>query len=169
MECINIRVNNGRVDVTVDGAKLTDVIINDRRKKYGVHQHPGKQWEGRRDGRRREADGRAQRQRGLHQGRAAPVCLRRGRRPGAGRAAGTENPKLEITMCIYSSHTHMFCLSNYFSIPMHLLISFFLHMQSFSRGCFRKLGNVEHCLYCLQAQLCPLPALISREKIPSFP
>ena len=25
MECINIRVNNGRVDVTVDGAKLTDV------------------------------------------------------------------------------------------------------------------------------------------------
>lgn len=25
MECINIRVNNWRVDVTVDGAKLTDV------------------------------------------------------------------------------------------------------------------------------------------------
>lgn len=25
MECINIRVNNGKVDVTVDGAKLTDV------------------------------------------------------------------------------------------------------------------------------------------------
>ena len=25
MECINIRVNNGRVAVTVDGAKLTDV------------------------------------------------------------------------------------------------------------------------------------------------
>lgn len=25
MGCINIRVNNGRVDVTVDGAKLTDV------------------------------------------------------------------------------------------------------------------------------------------------
>ena len=25
MECINIRVNNRRVDVTVDGAKLTDV------------------------------------------------------------------------------------------------------------------------------------------------
>ena len=25
MECINIRVNNGRVDVTVDGAKLIDV------------------------------------------------------------------------------------------------------------------------------------------------
>lgn len=25
MECINIRVNNGRGDVTVDGAKLTDV------------------------------------------------------------------------------------------------------------------------------------------------
>ena len=25
MECINIRVNNGRVDGTVDGAKLTDV------------------------------------------------------------------------------------------------------------------------------------------------
>ena len=25
MECINIRVNNGRVDVTVDGAKLTDM------------------------------------------------------------------------------------------------------------------------------------------------
>ena len=25
MECINIRVNNGRDDVTVDGAKLTDV------------------------------------------------------------------------------------------------------------------------------------------------
>lgn len=25
MECINIQVNNGRVDVTVDGAKLTDV------------------------------------------------------------------------------------------------------------------------------------------------
>lgn len=25
MECISIRVNNGRVDVTVDGAKLTDV------------------------------------------------------------------------------------------------------------------------------------------------
>lgn len=25
MECINILVNNGRVDVTVDGAKLTDV------------------------------------------------------------------------------------------------------------------------------------------------
>lgn len=25
MECINIRVNNGKVDVTIDGAKLTDV------------------------------------------------------------------------------------------------------------------------------------------------
>lgn len=25
MECINIRVNNGRVDVTIDGAKLPDV------------------------------------------------------------------------------------------------------------------------------------------------
>lgn len=25
MESINIRVNNGKVDVTVDGAKLTDV------------------------------------------------------------------------------------------------------------------------------------------------
>ena len=24
MECINIRVNNGKEDVTVDGAKLTD-------------------------------------------------------------------------------------------------------------------------------------------------
>lgn len=31
MECINIRVNNGRVDVTVDGAKLTDVRTRDRR------------------------------------------------------------------------------------------------------------------------------------------
>lgn len=53
-----------------------------------MHQHPGKQWAGRRDGRRREADGRAQRQRGLHQGRAAALRLRRRRRRGTGRTPG---------------------------------------------------------------------------------
>lgn len=53
-----------------------------------MHQHPGKQWAGRRDGRRREADGRAQRQRGLHQGRAATLRLRRRRRRGTGRTPG---------------------------------------------------------------------------------
>ena len=53
-----------------------------------MHQHPGKQWAGRRDGRRREADGRAQRQRGLHQGRAAALRLRRRRRRRTGRTPG---------------------------------------------------------------------------------
>lgn len=53
-----------------------------------MHQHPGKQWAGRRDGRRREADGRAQRQRGLHQGRTAALRLRRRRRRGTGRTPG---------------------------------------------------------------------------------
>lgn len=53
-----------------------------------MHQHPGKQWTGRRDGRRRKADGRAQRQRGLHQGRAAALRLRRRRRRGTGRTPG---------------------------------------------------------------------------------
>lgn len=53
-----------------------------------MHQHPGKQWAGRRDGRRRETDGRAQRQRGLHQGRTAALRLRRRRRRGTGRTPG---------------------------------------------------------------------------------
>lgn len=53
-----------------------------------MHQHLGKQWAGRRDGRRRKADGRAQRQRGLHQGRAADLRLRRRCRRGTGRTPG---------------------------------------------------------------------------------
>ena len=61
-----------------------------------MHQHPGKQRESGRDSRRREADRRAQRQRGLHQGRAAALFLRRRHRPGAGRAAGAEDPALVI-------------------------------------------------------------------------
>ena len=65
MECINIRVNNGKVDVTVDGAKLTDV--------HSVSVDYIK-------------------------GHSAPVCLRRGRRPGAGRAAGAEDPALVIVL-----------------------------------------------------------------------
>lgn len=86
MECINIRVNNGRVDVTVDGAKLTDV--------HSVSVD-------------------------YIRGHSAPVFLRRGRRPGTGRSAGTENPALNllcvprvrflqhISGLVYKLHTHV--------------------------------------------------------------
>ena len=84
-----------------------------------MHQHPGKQWEGRRDGRRREADRRAQRQRGLHQGHSAPVCLRRGRRPGAGRAAGAEDPALVIVLHAHRRYCDL--VAKHSNISLHAL------------------------------------------------